>query len=185
MLRQIRALGRGLVRVWAWLVVRATTRRIARPTREVRALLAEELLAAAQRTRELLSERAATAPAERRTEPLPPVSPDLSDPMPPTRSAPAPKEPRSEEPRSEDELAIIRFHQIKDVLSPHPDRRTHVECECGWKCDAATRKIAWEEYDEHVKDAVTAFHRLEKTLPLGAKDMLGDLLRSAKRAERS
>ena len=152
----IRALGRSLVRVWAWLVARATSLRVAQPTREIRAPLAEELLAAAQRTREFLCERAITLPAEGRAEPLPPMPADLADPMPPTPSAPA-----SKETRSDGEFAIIRFHQIKDVLSPHPDRRTHVECECGWKCDVGTREIAWQEYDEHVKDAIAAFHRLE------------------------
>ena len=57
---QIRALGRSLVRVWAWLVARATSRRGAQPTHEVHTPLAEELLAAAQRTRELLKRMART-----------------------------------------------------------------------------------------------------------------------------
>ena len=64
MLRPVRALGRSLVRVWAWLVARATSLRVAHPTREMRAPLAEELLATAQRTREFLRERAVTLPAE-------------------------------------------------------------------------------------------------------------------------
>lgn len=143
MLRQIRVLGFSLARVWAWLVVLATSRRTARRAREMRPPLAEELLVVARRTREFLCERAKTVPAERGAEPVPPVPPD----------PPAPTETRSE-----GEFEILRFHQIKDVLSPHPDCRTHVECECGWKCDVATREIAWREYDEHVKDEIAA-HR--------------------------
>ena len=60
---------RGLERVWAWFVARAASLRVAHPTREVHTPLAEELLAAAQRTRELLFERAVILPAEGRAEP--------------------------------------------------------------------------------------------------------------------
>lgn len=91
MLRQIRALGRSLVHVWTWVVARARSLRVAQPTREVRAPLAEELLAAAQRTREFLCERAITLPAEGRAEPLPPVLSDLAGPMLPTPSHPLPR----------------------------------------------------------------------------------------------
>jgi len=115
--------------------------------------LPEQLLRAARRTREFLFERADTEPVGRGAE-LVPVPVDLADPRPLDPPAPI-------ETRSEGEAAIIRFHQIKDVLSPHPERRTHVECECGWKCDTATREIAWQAYDEHVRDAVATFHRFE------------------------
>ena len=47
-------------KAWAWFVARAASLRFAQPTREVRAPLAEELRAAAQRTRELLKRMART-----------------------------------------------------------------------------------------------------------------------------
>jgi hypothetical protein len=155
--RQIRVLGHAIACVWAWLVALTMSFRPARRGQEKQQplpspKLAEDLLEAAQRTREFLCERAETVPAERGTEAVPP----------PDSAGPVPSESAATETSSEGELTILRCHQIKDVLSPHPDRRTHFECECGWNCDVSTREIAKREYDEHVKDAIAAFHRFEQ-----------------------
>ena len=58
--------------------------------------------------------------------------------------------------------AVRRAHQIRDILSPHPERRSFIECECGWRGREPSQDLALAAHRDHVADAIQACERLQE-----------------------